>query len=296
MDTRRLRYFLAIVDAGSISRAAAEIGVAQPALSQQLAVLEGELKAKLLDRSSTGVTLTPAGQAVAGQARALLRHLEDLRASARAGPDQLAGVVSLGVSPTLNFDFGVELTTRVLARHPQVRLRILEAPSAGLREGLARGDYDLALAGNQARGTERTEVLFKEQLFLICAPHLRPAAADMAGIAGLPWIVTTSPNAMRSWLDARFTEHGAEPRIVAESNSLSFVVSAAEQGLGATVLSLGAVREALAAGRLVAVPFSPQPFWRTIRLADRPAISATPAAGAVRDILRDLVRERFPEG
>ena len=79
MDSRRLRYFIQIVDSGSITRAAAVTGVAQPALSQQVAVLEHELKVKLLDRSVAGVTPTSAGRILYARAQTILRQYEDLR-------------------------------------------------------------------------------------------------------------------------------------------------------------------------------------------------------------------------
>ena len=79
MDTRRLRYFVQIVDSGSITRAAAISGVAQPALSQQLAILENDLKVKLLDRSVSGVTPTAAGRILYARAQAILRQFDDLR-------------------------------------------------------------------------------------------------------------------------------------------------------------------------------------------------------------------------
>ena len=79
METRRLQYFLQIVDAGSISRAASIIGIAQPALSQQLAVLESEMKVRLLDRSSAGVSPTEAGRRLYVRAQAVLRQVESFR-------------------------------------------------------------------------------------------------------------------------------------------------------------------------------------------------------------------------
>ena len=76
MDSRRLRYFVQIVDSGSITRAAASSGVAQPALSQQLAILENELKVKLLERSVSGVTPTAAGRILYARAQAILRQFD----------------------------------------------------------------------------------------------------------------------------------------------------------------------------------------------------------------------------
>src|SRR5512138_90510 len=94
MDSRRLRYFVQIVDSGSITRAAAASGVAQPALSQQLAILENELKVKLLERSVSGVTPTAAGKILYTRAQTILRQYEELREAVHREVQPLSGVVS----------------------------------------------------------------------------------------------------------------------------------------------------------------------------------------------------------
>src|SRR5687768_5941706 len=94
MEARRLHYFLAMVECGSINRAAAQLRLAQPALSQQLAVLESEMQAQLLTRSAKGVSPTQAGLALYRHARVLLRHLEQTQAEVQ----QLAGASGVPVS------------------------------------------------------------------------------------------------------------------------------------------------------------------------------------------------------
>ena len=97
MDSRRLRYFVQIVDSGSITRAAAVTGVAQPALSQQLAVLEHELKVKLLERSPFGVTPTAAGRILYTRSQAILRQFDELRQAVHREVQPLSGEVTIGM-------------------------------------------------------------------------------------------------------------------------------------------------------------------------------------------------------
>src|SRR5690349_22274662 len=97
MDSRRLRYFVQIDDGGSITRAAAVSGGAQPALSQQLAILENELKVKLLERSVSGVTPTSAGRILYARAQSLLRQFDDLREAVHREVQPLSGTVLLGM-------------------------------------------------------------------------------------------------------------------------------------------------------------------------------------------------------
>ena len=100
MDLRQLKYFVEIVDSGSLSKAAARVYVAQPALSQQIAALEGELKSRLLVRSSRGVTLTEAGKVLYRHARAILRELADVRQEIMHPSAGESGLVALGLPPT----------------------------------------------------------------------------------------------------------------------------------------------------------------------------------------------------
>ena len=142
MDSRRLRYFVQIVDSGSITRAAALSGVAQPALSQQLAILENELKVKLLERSVSGVTPTAAGRILYARAQAILRQFEDLREAVHREVKPLSGTVILGMPPTMLPRFGLPLIERVCTQHPEMHLQIREEGSVMLNELLTSGKIE----------------------------------------------------------------------------------------------------------------------------------------------------------
>src|SRR5690242_17729570 len=97
MDFRRLRYFVAIVDAGSVSKASAQVRIAQPALSQQLLTLESEVGVKLVDRTSHGITTTPAGRRLYRHALTILRQVEEARRHIRDDTDDIDGIVSVAL-------------------------------------------------------------------------------------------------------------------------------------------------------------------------------------------------------
>ena len=122
MDSRRLRYFVQIVDSRSITRAAAVTGVAQPALSQQMAVLEQELKVKLLDRSVSGVTPTSAGRILYARAQSILRQYDELRDAVHQEVLPLSGAVSIGMSPTMIPRFAFSIIEKVCPQHPEMHL------------------------------------------------------------------------------------------------------------------------------------------------------------------------------
>ena len=299
MDTRRLRYFINIVDAGSITRAAAALGVAQPALSQQLAVLEGETRARLLDRSPSGVTPTAAGAILYRRAGTILRQIAELELDVRGADGEIAGRVAVGMTPTIALAVGFELMRTVAARHPNLRLHINEAGSTLLDSLLIKGEIDMVLTPVRviADGVESTPIA-DEGLFVAASTGAAPLAAD-AGIeafARLPWIVTSAPNAIRALLDAAFAEAGCKPTIVAEVDSLPLVLRAVEEGLGVSLLPRAVVEAAVRMARVRLTPLANRTLTRTLYLSRRTAPTASPAVAAVAAALSEIALDRYPMG
>jgi LysR family nitrogen assimilation transcriptional regulator len=161
MDFRQLRYFLGIVEAGSISAAAAQLHVAQPALSQQLARLEAELGTALLVRGPRGVMPTAAGEALRDHARILLRDLERASEAVRAeagGP--VRGSVTIGLPTTVAMALTLPLLRTMRDRHPGISLHLAESQSGHLLDWLHQGKADVIvlfeLPGELGRGLRRT--------------------------------------------------------------------------------------------------------------------------------------------
>ena len=278
-----------IVDAGSINRASLIIGIAQPALSQQLAILESELKVRLLDRSSTGVSPTEAGRRLYMRSQVILRQLGSLKLELNEAADTIAGVVAVGMPPSYGASIGNVLLARVRAEHPRLLLQIIEDGAAGLASRLRAGVLDMAVSPvGLADPDLEEEVLLQEELFLVRAPPLQEVPHDLSRLAALPWIVTSSPNAIRDLLNAVFTQAGLEPNIVAEINSLPMVIRAVQQNLGVTLLPQAAIGEALAAGTVAISQFIQPAPQRTIHLYRRRGKSTTPGEQAVHGLVIEI--------
>jgi LysR family nitrogen assimilation transcriptional regulator len=289
LETRRLQYFVQIVDAGSINRAASLIGIAQPALSQQLAILENEFRVRLLDRSSAGIVPTEAGRRLYMRAQVILRQMGSLKLELNEAADAIAGVVAVGLPPSHGASIGNALLARVRAEHPRLRLQIIEDGAAGLASRLRTGLLDMAVSPVPLADPDLDEqLLLQEELFLVSAPSLQLVPRQLELLAGLPWIVTSTPNAIRGQLNAIFTQAGLEPNVVAEINSLPTVIRAIQQNLGVTLLPQAAVGEALAAGTLVISQFMQPPPQRTIHLYRRREQSPTPAERAVHALVLEI--------
>lgn len=289
METRRLQYFVQIVDAGSINRAAVATGIAQPALSQQLAILENELKVRLLDRSPTGVVPTEAGRRLYTRAQVILRQVGSLKLELNEAVDAIAGAVAIGLPPSHGRSIGNVLLTRVRSEFPRVRLQIVEDGAAGLASRLRSGLLDMAVSAIRIDAPDLEEhVLLQEELFLVSAPSLQSSHGDLAVLAALPWIVTGSPNAIRGQLSAIFTQVELEPNIVAEINSLPIVIRAVQQGLGVTLLPRAAIGDELRAGTLAVSTFIQPSPQRTVHLYRRLDTSATSAANVVHQMTLEV--------
>jgi LysR family nitrogen assimilation transcriptional regulator len=292
MDTRRLRYFVQIVDSGSITRAAALSGVAQPALSQQLAILENDLKVKLLDRSVSGVTPTAAGRILYARAQGILRQFDDLREAVHREVRPLSGTVIVGMPPTMLARFGLPLIGKVCTQHPEMHLQIREEGSLVLDELLANGRIELSISATRPHGEVVGEEIVTDQIVLMYPPSLPlPAAATLAELARLPWILPRRPNAIRTLIDAAFASHNLTANVVVEIDSLHSAVDSVRRGFGVGATTLGAIREDLEAKTLCARALGDPPLMRSMFLARRRSPTLTPAAEFVHGLLRDVAAE-----
>ena len=166
MELRQLRYFIRIVELGSMGRAALDLGVGTPALSQQISRLEGELSTRLLQRTATGVLPTDAGLAFFRQAQLAIRHADAAAQAARQA--RLAGHVSIGLAPSTSGVLALPLLEAMRERYPDVRLRVVESLSGNLATMLNARQLDLAVLF-ETDGARRWSVLplLDERLFVI---------------------------------------------------------------------------------------------------------------------------------
>src|SRR5215475_12455289 len=168
MDLRQLRYFVGIVQAGSLSRAADKLHVAQSAISHHLASLETELDRQLVTRGPRGVRLTEAGTILYRHAEAILQHIESARRDTMSTHKVPSGRVSIGFPTILVPILSRELFARVRAEYPQILLHISDGNSWLVREKLINGRLDVAvLYQSQPERGMAVEPLLQEELFYV---------------------------------------------------------------------------------------------------------------------------------
>lgn len=292
MELRQLRYFVRVVELGSMGRAAQDLGVVTSALSQQISRLESELSTRLLQRTSTGVVPTAAGIALWQEAELVLRHAANAVQAAQSA--RLAGHVSIGLAPTTSSVLAVPLLQAMRSRYPDVRLHLVESLSGNLGQMLGRRQLDLAVVfhAGAREGWSLLPVL-SEQLFVIGHPGHHPlltrSSLGLSDIVGLPLVLPTGSHGLRAIIDAAFFHHGHEPSLVAEVDGLSMLMDIVRSGEAATIQP-GAAAVRANDSQLVSVPLKHSKMVRRNLVASLADDQLSPAGLAARVVLVDVMR------
>ena len=248
MDVRQLRYFVSIVDYGSLGKAAEKLYVAQPSLSQQMARLEEELGVSLLLRSNHGVTPTAEGDALYRHARLVLRQMEQLRQEVTKGAGADSGTVAVGLPTTMASVLAVPLFERIQDRYPGIRLQFFESMSGYLNELLANGRLDLAILFRESDtpGISALPVL-DETLYLLGDPggdiSPRSTTCALAKLAGVKLVAPGVSNGLRLLIERTFSSEKVELNIVADIDSLPSMLLIAHSGRACTILPASALAQ-----------------------------------------------------
>jgi LysR family transcriptional regulator, nitrogen assimilation regulatory protein len=242
VDLKQLEVFVCVAELGSFTRAAAQLRVAQPALSRQVRQLETELRRTLLLRNGRGVTVTEHGQVLLDHARGILHQVQRAREDL-AGNKTPAGQVVVGMPPTLSRLCAIELTKHFCSQWPAARLGVIEGYSASLQEALVQGRLDVALLYNPVLSNDiELSLLTSESLVLVSPPGtVGKKTIGLEAIAQLPMIVPGRANAFRLVLQAELAALGLKPKVLVEIDGLAPMLSLVQQGMGHALLPLSSV-------------------------------------------------------
>lgn len=282
VDLRQLRYFVAIVRCGSISRAATQLNVAQPALSMHIRNMEADLGTPLLFRTPTGVQPTEAGQILFRNARTILDQVEAAQQEVRGNTAEPAGEVRLGLPSSVGQILAVPLILEVREQMPKVTLCVAEAMSGYVLDWLRQGRMDLAMTFRAVDDRSLTSLpLLMEELLLFGHPDaaLPPGPLPFAHCAGLPLVLPSAGQGLRLLIDETAAAQGIVLAPSIELDAYSGLKLLVERGLGFSLLPAHAGQAEVAEGRLRAWRLDP-PLLSTVHLArptDRPLSRAAQA-------------------
>ncbi|MEC4723259.1 LysR substrate-binding domain-containing protein [Noviherbaspirillum sp. CPCC 100848] len=290
MELRQLRYFVAIVDHGSLSRAARVLHIAQPALTQQVQQLEEELGAQLLHRSAQGVMSTDAGKTFYEHAQAILKQVEDARSAVAQSSDKPAGTVALGIPQSVSSALALPLLTAVREAYPEITLQLTEELSGTLIEQLKSGRINLAVLFDDGQlGAFASMPLVEEEMMFITragsqfAPKKKSIPLSRA--VELPLILPGLQHGVRPRIENIVRAEGLSIGNVIDINSVAILKSALLADLGATILPVAPLLSEIEHGQMTAYPITGASISRTVTLCSSRNIPLTNAGHAVQRLV-----------
>ncbi|MDX3187208.1 LysR substrate-binding domain-containing protein [Streptomyces sp. MN03-5084-2B] len=292
MQFHQLAYFVAVAEHRHFTRAAEQVHVAQPSLSQQIRALEHDLGAPLFHRIRGNVSLTEAGETLLPIARRILADAETARLAVRELAELDRGRVRLGAPPSLCTGLLPAMLAAFRRRYPGIQLELHESGSGDLRQRLAEGALDLALlAGARTTadaGLTATPLLL-EELVVISAPDA-PIPGDRLGIAGLadvPLVMFRRGYDVREATVNACRAAGFEPSFAIEGGEMDAVLELVRAGVGAAV-----VPSTVAGDRFRMTRFTPDAgMTRVVQLAHRADLEPTRAVRALRSAIAGFVAD-----
>lgn len=276
VDPKRLIELLRIADGGSFTRAAAALGISQPALSNSIAVLEKMLGVRLLERTRSGATLTDFGRLLAGHAAAvdsvLSRAADELDAKKRG----LEGSLVVGVSPIACVDIAPAAVARLKRDTPNIVVSIEERADDELIAGLRSGEIDLVVnsAGLAADGPDIVCETLAHDVFVAAmrAGHrlARRKSLSIAELRAEQWVMPSLHTTMSRQIELLFAaENQSWPSAAIVTNSITALKSIVMQSDCVTIASKKLVLLELTARRMACVRLRQQHFTREICLRRR---------------------------
>src|SRR5215471_16514059 len=293
MELRSLHYFVRIAELGSITRAAAHLHVAQPALTRHVQRLEDELNVALFTRANRGVRLTEAGQKLLDGATRILRDLERTGDEIRAQDAHPSGKIILGITPTLCPVLVPELFARMRRDYPMIELKVVHAGMIRLEEFIIDGRVDIALLSEVSRSRLIVSTrLAEEEMVLVACPGGPRGVVTAVELRATPLILG---DGLRTAMDGLLAGSGVELNVEIEINDHETMRLMVQQGVGASILPHSSVSRECERGLLAARRITDTGIFRTLALGVRGGRNASLArdtvARAIGEAVTDIERD-----
>ncbi len=294
MELRSLAYFARIAELGSITRAAAHLRLAQPALTRHVQRLEEELGVALFTRANRGVRLTEAGEKLLESATRILRDVERTSDEIKAQDAHPSGRIILGITPTLCPILVPELFARMRRDFPLVELKVMHAGMVRLEEFIIDGRVDVALLSELSRSRLIVSTrLAQEEMVLVTRPGARPG-----GIVSGEELSQTSlilGDGLRAAMVALLAGRGIELHVEIEVNDHETIRLMVQQGAAASILPYSSVARECARGLLEAHRITEGGIFRTLARGVRVSRTASLAREAmvrtITQVVADMERD-----
>ncbi|NYT59210.1 LysR family transcriptional regulator [Alcaligenaceae bacterium] len=298
MNLKQFSYFVSVVELRNMTRAAKTLYVAQPALSQQISLLEKDVGVQLLVRGPRGVEPTDEGLLLYRHARIILRQVQSLHGILNRKVDTISGTVSVAMASSTARMLALPLIRAVNERYPAIELEIVDIPSADLTLMVEQGRVDLSLSPDQEKvsGLSVTPLIV-EDLLVLAHPsfNLPDKALQITDLVDIPLILPRPPNKLRMRVDHAFMNAGERYRLVAQVSTAAILMPAVSEGMGVTILTYSAGYREILAGTIVHYHLAPQ-LRREISLCKSSTAPERSAVSAVTALLKSLTQSLVRDG
>lgn len=296
MELRQLRYFVAIVDHGSLSRAARVLHIVQPALTQQIQQLEEELGTSLLHRSAQGMQATDAGKIFYEHALAILKQIADAKSAVNQSTDKPSGTVALGIPQSASGALALPLLKAVRAAYPDIVFQLTEELTGNLTEQLASGRLNLAILFDDGQlGKFHSKPLVEEEMMFITRADSQFACKQksitLEDVLAVPLILPSIQHGVRPRIEQVVRDHGKRIDNVIDITSIAILKSAILADMGATILPVSPLLAEIQRGEMCACVISDVALSRTVSLCSSKNIPLTTAAMAVEKLVLDVAHD-----
>lgn len=248
MELRHLRYFLAVAETRSFTRAAERLHVTQPTLSHQIKQLETMVGTQLFDRSTKEVEATAAGLLFKPYCERILKEIESSELAISELEGLMRGTLRMAVFHSFSHSMLPSIMSEFALRYPGVHVITRLVPRSELERDLVNAALDMAVAYVAGDNDQIVpEPLFTEELVLVVGSKCTQAgrkSVPMRQLATLPLVLLTPEFGARQFVDRFFTETGQQPHVVLEMNAIDPILATTRKSGLATVLPAGAILDA----------------------------------------------------
>ena len=248
MELRHVRYFLAIAETRSFTRAAERLHVTQPTLSHQIKQLEQQIGTVLFERSAKEIELTAAGQLFKPYCERILKEIDSSMLAISDLEGLMRGSLRVGVFHSFTHSVLPPVLAEFALRYPGVQVTAQLVPRVDLERQLISGDLDFAISYlSDANEQIVAEPLFEEELVLIVGSmhsHVGRKSMPMRELATLPLVSLTAEFGARQFIDRFLAENGLAPHVVLDMNAVEPILATIRNSRLASVLAPGVITDA----------------------------------------------------
>jgi DNA-binding transcriptional LysR family regulator len=261
MELYQLRSFVAVAEAGHLTRAAERLHISQPAVSAQIKALEEELDLVLFERTSSGMVLTSAGERLLSDAGRVLAAAQALRNVAKALKGEVSGKVRVGTTSDPGFIRVGEFLNATVTRHPLLQVELHQEVTGAALAKVRDGELDASFYYGEIEHPSIEALRLRASSYRVAAPAAwkrRVVEAGWDEIAQQPWVITPSISTHHKLVRALFDKHGIEPTRVVEADQESVIANLVVSGVGLSLIREDLALEKETAGQVC--------LWRDVRL------------------------------